>query len=277
MDNFFRVELLNNKEYYFRELTLKEYKNLQKMCVEDDMYLFIKYSDMLLEKLCVDGDISELNIFDKFIALLMIRYYSVSDEKHFITYFKGKSAKMPVKLERIVNRVYEELSSLDNIHNLPMDDFLADSIDIDVFDIDSPIKSFNNGNKKIPYTEEMEDLIPLNIHNRISEFIDEKFENINELELFHITSKDGHLTNVYFSTNYIQLYQLIKLFLKDDLAGLYQNLYDLKSKIKISFDEHDYITYSEYEVYISLFNSEQEEINKQQESGESGLPPMDDM
>lgn len=274
MDNFYKVELTGNKVYYFRELTLNEYKNLQKACVDENHDVFQKFVDKMLSELLIDDDVSEFNIVDKLLACLYVRYYSVNDTKTMITHFKNKEAKMPIDIYGLIEKVKESIKEIDQVTTISINNFMAEKVEVDVFDFNNPIRAFIVKGKRIEYTDDMDSLIPASIFIDINEVINNLMSKFNNVKLFEITTKDGTKVQLDLDNNMRHLYNVMKIMLKDDLPSLYKNLYDLKTKININFNEFDYITYSEFEIYVSQFNEEQNQIEQDmnQNQGNKMIP-----
>ena len=69
----YKIELTNKQEVYLRELTLEEYKNLQKVCIESDIELFKNFVKAMITDLS-GVEVSSLNIIDIFNFLLVNSY-----------------------------------------------------------------------------------------------------------------------------------------------------------------------------------------------------------
>jgi hypothetical protein len=272
MNYFYKVKLTENKTLKFRELTVDDYKNLQKVCVESDINLFKDYTKILIDELCIE-ELPHLNLIDIFIILLSIRSYSVSDERTFTSWKDGVEGKIKINLIDIINKVYSKYQSISDEYIIEVEDFIADKVVIDALDRDNCIKYFiGDHGKKIPYTSDMKEYIPLYVESQIDDVMDSIEKDYASIILFTLYTKDNQWKNINFSLEENYIYDMIKIFLKDDLMSLYKNLYDLKIKIGISFEEHKCITMPEFVLYTQLFNEEQERQDEAEGGGSSNGP-----
>ncbi len=274
MDYFYKVVISGDRELLFRELSLEEYKNLQKMCLDDDLDVFKKFVDNMISGVCLN-DCCDLNSIDIYNILLNIRMYSVSDDKSFKTYINGTPGNLKVDIQNIIDLVldiYSLYSSSDYI-SVDIDDFgLADSVLVDIFN-GNKIKGFvKNGDIYSGFDEDVENLIPISIKNQIDYRIKDVVDIFSEIELFELEDESGLKNTINFNLDGDFIYQICRVFLKDDLKSLYQDIYDLKAHLNIGFNEHKYITVSEMGIYVNLFNKNQEKQNQSQKSKNGNYP-----
>jgi len=275
MQYFYTVKITNNRELNFVELSLDQYKNLQKICIESDFNKFKEYINKLIIELCVDDINFELNLIDIFIIILKIRLYSISDEKNLISYDKNKKGIKTIYLEDLINKVYDKYDELnDDTYSLTLDDYIVDEVIINPFDIDHSIVAFRKDNNIIPYTSDMYELLPVNIINDIYSYINYILDKYKDVILFTLCDEHGNKNNILFELEEKFVYDFLRIILREDLKELYKNLYDIKRNLKINFDEHKNLTYSEMELYITMFNEEQKKLEDENNDTPSGLPNM---
>jgi hypothetical protein len=166
MNYIYKVNVSGGRELYFREMTLKEYKNLQKICLETDLELFKVFVHNMISGLC-SQECKDLNIIDIYNILLNIRMYSISDEKSFTTYIGGKSGIVKVNVEDIINKVidvYCVYSDNNKYAKIDIEDFeIADSVLVDIFN-DNQIKGFiKNDITYDDFDDNIDDFIPIRV------------------------------------------------------------------------------------------------------------------
>ena len=274
MDYIYKVNISGGRELYFRELTLKEYKNLQKICLETDLELFKVFVHNMISELC-SQECKDLNIIDIYNILLNIRMYSISDEKPFTTHIDGKSGIIRVNVEDLITKVldvYSVYSDNSKYVKIGVEDFeIADSILVDIFN-DNQIKGFiKNGNKYDDFDDNIDAFIPINVKKQIDDKTYGMVDSFSNIELFELINEDGSKNKITFDLNKNYVYDFCKAFLREDLKSVYQDIYDMKMHLNIGLDEHDYMTLSEVGIYITLFNKDQEKQNQKDKSN-SPLP-----
>lgn len=260
MEYFYNVKLTDNKSVNFREMTLYDYKNLQKICVESDMKAFMEYIKRLIHSCSIDPIDFELNLIDVFIAVMNIRKYSVDDTKRFMTYVRDKEVKLPILLDNVIGKVVSKYNELSMDKIIEVDHPIIKTITLDASTRDSCVKKFDtHEGEEFLYSEQAFDLLPVTIKNQIDEYINDVYATYKAVKLFSIHNKDGVESKVLFNLDDVYIYDILKIFLTDDLTHLYKGMFDMKKHLNIGFDEHRFITYSEYELYISIYNSTQED------------------
>ena len=273
MDYIYKVKVSGNRELFFRELTLEEYKNLQKICVESDLQIFKTFVDQMIPKLC-SSNCEDLNLIDIFNILLSIRMYSVLDEKGFTTYVNGKAGTLSINIQNLIDSVSNEYdkSSDTKYTHIDIDDFeLADSVLIDIFD-SNRIVSFKKGESVYEVSKDIEDFIPISIKNEIDYKVYDCVNKFSDIVLLELVDETGKNIIIKFKLNEDFVYDFCRVIMKDDLKSFYQNIYDLKAHANIGFNEHKYMTYSEMMLYINLFNKQQEK--EQQKSNNKNQFPV---
>jgi hypothetical protein len=207
------------------------------------------------------------------LAWLYIRYYSIGESKKLISYFKGKQGKKPINILDIIEKIKSSISKIDRYIYIPLEDFVVDEVKIDIFDFRNPIQSFIIDSKVEEYTENMDSLIPAWVYRRIREIINETLVDFNNLNLFELTQRDESKVRLDLFNDESHIYTVLRVMLRDDLASLYRNLYDLKTKLNIGFNELKHITYSEYEIYITQYNEEQKSLESEMENNSKEYAP----
>ena len=275
MDYFYKVKLTNDKEVKLKELNLEQYKNLQKICIEDDISIFQDYIKVMLDELVIgDFDFDSCNIIDIYVLLLSVRIYSISDEKSFRTRISGKDGFINVNLEELIDKVMGVVEDT-SIKEVQLEDFVVDSVVVDIFKGNNGIVAFKKGNETIDnFGEDIDSLLPIHVKNKIDESVGD-IKNKYRVKLFELIDKNDKKMEITFELEESFIYNFLKVIYKDDLKSLYSNLYNVKKAIGIGFDEHKHMTLNEFEMYIGMFNKDQEKEREAQEnSGGNGLPQV---
>lgn len=279
MEYFYKVKLTNNKEVKLKELNLEQYKNLQKICIEDDVLIFRDYTKLMIEELIIgDFNFSEFNIVDIFILLLSIRIYSISDEKGFRSRKDGKDILFKVKLDEIIDKILEIVDDTSVRREVIIDNFVADTVIIDILKGDNSVLAFKKEGKVIyePKDDDISDFLPICVKNKIDESIGDIKKKYN-IELFELVDKNDRNMKINFELSESFIYNFLKVIYKDDLKSLYSNLYGMKKAVGIGFEEHKNITLNEFTMYIEMFNRDQEnerEARENVQNGENQIPQV---
>ena len=273
MEYFYKVKLTNDKELKVREMNLEEYKNLQKICIEDDISIFQDYIKTIFNNLVLDEfNFDELNIIDIYVLMLSIRKYSVSDEKGFRTRKEGKDCLVDISLDGLIDKVISIVDD-NSIKEVELDDFVADSVIVDILKSGGGIRAFKKEGQIIDdFGENINDLLPIHVKTQIEGSIGD-IKNQYRIKLFELVDKNDNQMDITFELEESFIYNFLKVICKDDLKSLYSNLYNVKKAIGIGFDEHEHITLSEFEMYINLFNKDQQKEREEQEQGSNNFMP----
>jgi hypothetical protein len=274
MEYFYKINITDGREVHLKEMNLEQYKNLQKICIESDFDNFKSYITTMINNLMVEKDYN-LNLLDIYIITLNIRKYSVSDEKVFNTYKEGKKTILKVSMDVLVDPILNKYDLMKyETYELDFDDFIADKVVLKPYDCDSYIDSFIVDGKKMELNsnKDIKDILPLPVKNKIDNYFKNILSEYN-LTLFSLTNEEGVESNIKFEMNERFIYDFLRIIIKDDLKTLYRNLYDVKTNLGIGFDEHPYITLSELEMYISMYNIDQEKEQNKNSSG-NGFPQV---
>jgi hypothetical protein len=274
MEYFYKVNITDGREVHLKEMNLEQYKNLQKICIESDFDNFKSYISTMINNLMVEKDYN-LNLLDIYIITLNIRKYSVSDEKVFNTFKGGKKTILKVSMDVLVDPILNKYDLMRyETYELDFDDFIADKVVLKPYDCDSYIDSFIVDGKKMELNsnKDIKDILPLPVKNKIDNYFKNILSEYN-LTLFTLTGENGVENDIKFEMNERFIYDFLRIIIKDDLKTLYRNLYDVKTNLGIGFDEHPYITLSELEMYISMYNIEQEKEQNKNNSG-NGFPQV---
>ena len=271
MKYFYRVDITGDRYVHLKEMNLEQYKDLQKICIESDHDNFKIFISSIIDELIVGEIDGKLNLIDIYIIVLQIKKYSVSDEKVFTTFTEGHDCIITIMLDDLIEKVFTVYNTSVREYVMPVDNFVVDNIVVDPFLIDDPIVELRDGGRVILWTKEVCELIPFNIKNDIDIFIGDILKSYEEIELFTLYTSEGIENKIMFELSNSFIYEFLRIILKDDLRGLYSKLYDVKTHMNIGFDEHESITFSELELYITLYNKEQE---SSKETKQTDFPNM---
>lgn len=248
-----KVKLIYDRCISLRELSVLEYKDLQKILLEDDLDTFIVYFKEFVSSLIdYDGVIYD---FDYLIIAFYIKLINNTDEMYFYSYPDGKKCKLTVNLNKLIKNILE-LYKIDNCYKINMGNlkevyFIPDK---------SKVFYFKDGKNNI-INIDLDEFVPSmvkDINNKFKEYID-KFR----IELFTIYNENGHRVNVKLDHSATFIYNFIKSLLKEDLSGVYEEIYLLNQNLKLSFDDLSKITNSEKMVYIKIHHEKEKEEEKQ--------------
>ena len=56
MEYKYKIKITGNREIYLKELSVEDYKNLQKTCIESDLSIFEDYIDNMISELSESPD-----------------------------------------------------------------------------------------------------------------------------------------------------------------------------------------------------------------------------
>jgi hypothetical protein len=272
MEYRYKVKITGNREVYLKELTVEDYKNLQKTCIESDLSIFEDYIGNMISELS-DINMDELNILDIYILVLEIKRYSVSGEKTFTTYVNGKRGGVEITIDELIDPVIQKFDKLQNggVYELELDDFFVDSIIFDPFSKNDVVKSYIKDGEVFG-CDNISDLLPVYIKKQIDDKISCVYKEFSNIVLFTLTTESGDENNICFNLNKNYIYDFLKVMIKDDLKSFYKNVFDMKSRLNIGFNEHQYMTISEMGIYINMFNKEQEAEQEKERENKHPIP-----
>ena len=272
MEYKYKIKITGNREIYLKELSVEDYKNLQKTCIESDLSIFEDYIDNMISELS-EINIDELNIVDIYIIVLELKRYSVSDEKKFITYVDGKRGGIRVTIDQLIDPVIQNFDKISSggFYEIELDDFIVDSILIDPFSKSDVVKAYRKDGELFK-CDNIGDLLPLSIKKQIDDKISHIYKDFSNIILFTLNNENGDENKIYFELDKKYIYEFLKVIVKDDLKSFYQNIFDMKRHLNIGFNEHQYMTLSEMEIYISMFNKEVEAEREQEKENKNQFP-----
>lgn len=276
MEFYFKTKLQSGETLRFREMNFKEYKNIQKVCIYDDLNIFKEYTDQVIEKLCLDLLPDNLNLVDKFLILAKIRSYSVSSEKSLMSIVNDRETRFKVSIKSVTSEIEDILDSVDRV--IHIENYPISKVNITIphtKNVADFITSFesSDGERINKDTDIIFDLFPLDIKNRLQKHIDGIVDKIESKTLFSLVNKNGESEDVKFILNENYIYDLIKFFWKDDLMSIYKGIVDMKTVMNISFKELEYMTPAEKSLYINIYNkNKEEEMERELEKNSKSSP-----
>lgn len=263
-----------DKDFYFNELNIVEFKELQKILLcEDYNDLFVILNNFINHQL---NDIEDLkfNDLEIFLIICLIFSNSYSDEKQYVKETKEKKYLKTLSLSDIYNKIYDRYKK--NNYDFSIDDFkfkLKISNLIDENDVFNFIKSIQYNNK-IQEFEHLSindkllciDNLPVDIFKELIFRIEDLIKAF-KIEL--INMKDDKLP---FSLNRVNLFYIIKVFFKINLVEYYKNMYFIQNNLNISLSDLNTITFNEAKMFMDINEIESEKINNNVKNKDSILP-----
>lgn len=279
MKNKIKITLTGGDVVKFRELSLEEYLNLQKTCIEEDIEVFKDFITVLLDDV-VDELPKNMTVIDLYHICLELIKTSITDEKRFSIRKDGEYMSCGFPVDKFLQPVLERYAQI--VGNMPVvipiEDYIISEITYNPFVMGLNVVGFKkDGVYQENTSPQLQDYFPVHVSNKISEVYNNYDEIFKDIHFFQTETDSGSKVNVGFSIDVDCIYGLLKILFKQDLKGLYKNIYDAKRRMNINFNEHKHITYREFELYISMYNKEvqdeQDRANKQDQSPTlGGLP-----
>lgn len=294
-----KINLLNGKNVWVKEITLGQYKTLVKSIYSEDDESFVYHSNLIVQQNLNSNNYSELSILDKVLILLHLKAISVEPD-----------LKLKIKCEE-TNKEFEHVTPIDNLiksltlinctKNINVDDFIIDvslikardewvfleknlsSVDIEKFFFYTIVSSidkvvyknktieFNNldWEERVQIVSRLPSKLSANIVNNIKEA--EKLISQNKL-LSVISPFTNKVTlELPLTTNISSLIRFIKLVYTENLTNLYTITYNLINRAGFTGDYLDNITPIESQVYWIYCQKQIEKESEQQNSSDEGI------
>tara|TARA_Y100000310_G_C20700235_1_gene829017 strand:+ start:2261 stop:3169 length:909 start_codon:yes stop_codon:yes gene_type:complete len=282
---------------YFKELTNKQYKNLVKTILNDDILCFNMFVDTLLKELCPDIEIGILSAFDKFYILCILRISNVGPKLEFtVQRKKNDNITFNVDLVELIDRMDSfdfkrkwELveDGITIVVTIPKQFSYDNDIYACVYNCIEQVK-FDDKNIQLyeyPLDEKkhiMSKLPGIIIPKVISLLKDQDTiiskEPFIDIKIDQEVPFDKQLYLSFFNNSF---YEMVKLAYSITLKDFYVYEYNLIKKFKFSYDQINSITPAELQVYFSVISEdierEKQEKEKQQNSDQYHAPPVQNM
>jgi len=270
MEYRYKVKISTGEVLYLRELTLGEYKNLQKVCIESDISIFEDFIVNLIKNLTdIDRNFDTIDLY--FIVLNIMRS-SAFDTKSFLTYINGKGGYIDVSIDKFIDVIYDKCEDLSNTRNkmVEIPNFIASGAYIDPLS-DNYIKALYMDGKRVEI-DDVENFLPANITKNIRDYVEDILKTFDDVVFARLNSKNGKEYDLGFKLDRNYILNFLKNIIKSDLKELYEALYYAKRELNISFNEYDDITLQELKMYINLHQKEIEKQNERNNSEDNILP-----
>lgn len=249
-----------------KEITFGQYKTLNKFLINNNNTHIAEYFDEILKESIVEKDLfNKLTNFDKFCALFLLRCTCVSPD---IEYKEGPLASKTSLLPFLKKCLdfkpeFTKTITIDKAEiKLSLPKLLFFETLYDVF-YDSISQVFFDG-KEIVYPsnrQDLYDMLPAEITKHIKSFSDEIIDKFNGLVL-EIGKKSDQ--KIVLSPYNLSLIEILKALYSANLKSILELHYVLVSKLSYTPDYIDNNTLAENMVLVSIYESEMNRIEQEQ-------------
>jgi len=271
------------------ELTFFEYKNLVKIITNNNNDQIINFFDQLIKQ-HTNTDTKRLTFLDKLIILLTIRSVCILPDLEL-------SVTNPTT-KKIHNASFQLYEIIDKLANLNITDNTVNDVkiynngllqvtfglpsnlyvDTSQKNLLNVIKEINIKNTDIPLeTENLIDTLPIAVFVDAKKHISNIEKQINSVALLDISinesSPDENIT-VPFTFLQNSIVDFLKLCYGKDLSSIYEFEYVLIHKLHLPYSLIESSTYAELTLYLSLYNKERSETEKNRKKSVPINSPM---
>jgi len=290
---------LGNRIVEYQELNLKQYRNLLKCLLGDEIvpeHIILNTNKLLLEITDLQN-LNELSYIEYILLLIQIRLISIGDVVFLNLIEDEKQYKAELSLSRVVENVSNNLpSQLFELHNfndwkikikLPsvyellqinkkdtfIDSFI-DTIITEKLSIDFKHISLNDKNKVLEH-------IPVKIVTNLNKTIQEVLKQVELINILEpITKQFTTEKRLPLIPNIDILAFIIKLIYNTNLEGLYESIFVLSKAANISAEYLDTCSPGEFYLYIKKleeYNAARAKSNAQQNNNLTNTPDLSEV
>lgn len=271
MYDFLTALKLTNKEVIYKELKLKQYKNLLKCLYADpiDASNLLLNLNNILKQLTnlTEQEILNLNLLEYLTLLIDIRVTSIGNSIFAVYNAENESVNIDIPLNNTLNEIKKCLNEFKTFT-------YKDSITEITFDIPT-VNNFLN--KEFFYIKEDENYIK-QLPVKYLKIINKNFKKFNSyIEQYYFFNPGIKKYSIKFSLDKINYIQLIKILFNENLISIYDNIFYLSKICNISSDYLENCTYGEFKIFVK---KTEEMIQKQikqpvNNTEDSGYEPVD--
>jgi hypothetical protein len=294
--------LLQDKRVIYKELKLKDYRNLVKSFLGDEIdpeTVFVNTDSILqLTTELTSNEINNLNFVDYILLLLHIRSTSIGNHINLYTETnENKQLKIELFINNLIDIIFECFSSnilQDTIYNdiivsyrLPtINDILFyeknDICSVPTFFVQQVYINHENNVNLLKYSyEEREKIIqtlPVKIALLIDQQVNKIYTALNKINFFKSISSKKFNKVLPFNTNTELLAFLLKLVFNTDLENMYNNIFILCKGANLNGMFLDNCSPGEFYLFTKKFEELNQQQNKQENTQQYGsnndLPPI---
>ena len=247
---------LREKEVFFTEIKIKEYKGLLKILFGDpDTYtLFYNLNRLLVAKTNLTlQEVQELDLLDWFTLVMTLREYSIGANIQLV--FANKSK---INADLNISRAIEKLKEIQNEfigesiqYRLPtIQEMTSDLLWVSFIDTLDGIRVDRNLTPL--QVERIENTIPIQYLSKITKKIDHIVLCLDSVNLLDMGNRDD--LTVPFSLSISGIVYLLKLLFEIELDIFYSNIIYLTKNMNIQLGYLDECTPGEYYIFLSKIN-----------------------
>lgn len=259
---------ISEKEVRYTPLINKDYIELLKYSINNDLSGYNDALESILRTCCVDYTVLESNL-DKFLVLLDIRSLSLGDEiilNANTTEVKYSITGIRKKISSYYSNLYKECK-LESwfLEGLPKDLYHNSDEELET-ELLFRILNIPMGSKeeqKQAYYNLPSYMLPSvrKTIQKVHEF-SSKINIIEEKESLGIEKVDASLINN-------NMFMFIKAIFDDNLLSMYELEYNLTTKLNMSYDRFINLTPNESKIFIGMYNKERKEQEEAQKKSNS--------
>jgi hypothetical protein len=273
------------KRIEIKELCFSAYKALVKLVTNNNNTQISAQFNQLITDL-TGLNIKQLSFLDKLIILLTIRSVCVADELELTVSNPINSTpyntvhKLFNVIEKIEKLNINEMNSavtktyngtLQVTFGLPSDLYYSVTHD----SLASVIKKIFINNKKVILDSNQLESLPISVFKDAKEYLNGIEEKINNTTLISIEFASNDIDDtVQIPLTILQnsALEFLKLCYKKDLLSMYELEYILTTKLNVPYELVKNSTYAENMLYLSFYNKEKKEQEKEQKRSQPGIP-----
>jgi len=266
--NFYSPSL--KRDLKVKELTFKQYKIVNKFLLNNNNFHIAEYFDNIVSECLIEKDVFEqLNNFDKFCLLLLLRCTFVSKD---IEYMEGTSTvKIPLLTflnncidfksefasEIIIDKLRVNITlpkalyfeNLLDAYYSSIDKVFVDSEEVDIF------------STSLEEKQKIIEQLPAEVTSHIDNFSKRIIKEFSTLVLT-VGMKDTD--KVIVSPYNTSMFEILKALFSTNLKNIYEMEYILNSKISLSDRAIEQNTLSENLVLCKIYEAEIAKMNEEQ-------------
>jgi hypothetical protein len=233
---------INDKTIVFKELKLKDYKNILKCLIGnsiDQTNLFLNLNSVLKKITNLSKEeILNLNLAEYLLLLIYIRVVSIGSS----IFGVYKNAEHSINVEITLDKTINELEQI--LKQFAIKTYKDETVTITVT-IPS-IKTLLD-KKNYPHIKEDINILPLKYLKKVNSLTD-NYHNFLKQFYFFKSPLDKYCILFDFDIN--SYTQLIKILFNEDLLTVYDNIFYLSKLSQISSTYLENCTYGEFKIYV---------------------------
>ena len=234
--------VISDKPVIYRELKLKQYKNLLKCLIGDSIdtqNLFINLNSILLSITnLTEDDLLDFNLLEYFLLLTEIRVTSLGSSIFAIYKQSNNSMNIEIPLRKTIKNLHYCIKKTQPIKIIEDNTHLTFRV--------PKINDIIN-EKEFPFVQEDVNNLParyLKVINKNSKLLNQRIKN------FYFFDAPIKKYSINFSTKKNEYTQLIKILFNESLISIYNNIFYLSKICNISADYLENGTYGEFKIFV---------------------------